>query len=496
MFGAILVAHVSFRNELPRFRQPNEWSRLYLTLAIAEEGRFAVDTQVERYGPLEDLARHDGRFYSDKPPGSALLMAPVAWLLRRTVLPEASGGAPMLVALRMLCVTLPALAFWFATRRTFAELAGSADRGLAVTVAGALGTSFFVYATNLFGHVQAAILAFAGFLAIRSAARASGAAEGRLALAGLCLGVALATDAILLLAVPLLALYAILCRPTGRLRSATALLAGALPPAAFLAAYNHACFGSPWSAGALHLVDPGYREAYARGILGVQAPDLRGLLELTLLPRRGLLWLSPVMLLAPLGLLRLAARPGRRAEALAAAGAALAVLLFATTTVDWTAGWSFGSRYLVPAIPFLLVGVAASLRAVRASSALSVAFRALACVGLATTGLAAATFPHFPPELESPVFQLALPFVWHGVTMPGLLLPQGAGLAFTAALVASGAYVLLLSWPREEARSGRAAGAAAALAAALFLAMAILSPRASSELHHRALGLVAHLLGR
>ena len=35
--------------------------------------------------------------------------------------------------------------------------------------------------------------------------------------------------------------------------------------------------------------------------------------------------------------------------------------VFAMTTVDWRGGWSVSVRYLVPAIPFLLEGVAAAI---------------------------------------------------------------------------------------------------------------------------------------
>ena len=61
VFALLALAHVWFANELPHFRQPNGWSRLYLALAIAEEGGFAVDAQVARHGRIEDLATHAGR---------------------------------------------------------------------------------------------------------------------------------------------------------------------------------------------------------------------------------------------------------------------------------------------------------------------------------------------------------------------------------------------------------------------------------------------------
>ena len=358
VFGGLLLAHVCLRNEFERFRQPNACSRLYLALALAEQGRFDVSDQVARYGPIEDLAQYEGRFYSDKPPGSSMLMAPVAFLLRRTILPVGQDPMPMLVALRLLCVSVPAVLFWFLTRSYWYALAGGVERGLAVILAGGLGSIFFIYATELFAHAQAAVLAFAGFLAIGSASRlAAGDRRGeslRIALAGLCLGWALITDYVLLLAVPVLAVYAVVCRPQGRARRLVALAAGALPPALVVGLYNDACFGSPLSVGFHHLAYPRYREGYASGLLGIHAPDLRGLLEITLLPRRGLAYLSPVLLLAPLGFWRAMGR-GIRAEAVAAIGATLAILVFAVNLKLLPVGGRIALDHEVPRLTGFLV---------------------------------------------------------------------------------------------------------------------------------------------
>lgn len=495
VFAGLLLAHAWFSNELPRFRQPNAWSRLYLALAIAEEGRFTVDTQVARYGRVEDLATRDGHWYSDKAPGVSLLLAPIALVLRHTLLPVASDPTAMLIALRLLGVSLPAVLFWAATRSLWAEAAGGPRRGLAVIVAGALGTPFFAYATTLFSHAVAGMLAFAGFALVRSAARLDAAraraARARIAAAGLALGAALASDYVLLLAVPVLSLYAILCRPDGRLGRAAALAAGALAPAAFTLAYHQICFGSPLAVGFHFHADPAYRAGYAGGLLGIQWPEPRALLELTLLPRRGLFYYAPVLLLAPLGWARAWRRPGARAETLAAAATVAAILLFAITTVDWTGGWSFGPRYLVPAIPFLLTGVAAAIRDAAPASAVAIAFRALACVGLVATALGAASFPFFPREFESPLWQLALPLLLEGHRMPSLV---ASGLLPFAALVAGAcAFVVLAPW--RPAKAG-ASVAALAGAVAVLLAMAATAPPATGDLHRAALAMVFQAIGR
>lgn len=497
VFGALLLAHVWFVNELPNFRQPNTFSRLYLTLAMVEQGSFVVDDQLARYGPIEDLAQYAGHHYSDKPPGSSLLLAPIAWMLRHTFLPISTDPRPMLVALRLLGVSLPAVLFWFLTRRYWYELAGGTERGLAVILVAALGTPFFVYATQLFSHAMAALLAFAGFLAIRSAAQRAGGEDQRIVLAGLCLGLALVSDFVLLLAVPVLAIYAVLCRRERRGRRLVALAGGALLPAVFLGVYDQVCFGSPWSIGAHHLVDPGYRERYARGFYGIQAPDAWGLLEITLLPRRGLVYLSPVLLLAPFGLWRAWRLSERRAEALAAAAAAGAILLFATTTVDWTGGWGVGCRYLVPAIPFLWVGVASAVRDAPAASPTSVLFRGLACVGFVTIGLAAASFPYFPPEFESPTWQLAWPLLVHGQIMPSLLGGTGAAAAllpFAILLVGAMLFVLVRAWPRTSGRDDAALLLAVVLAVGVLWAMRSAAPPVTSDLQGRALALVLQIL--
>jgi hypothetical protein len=495
VFTGLLLAHVWFANELPRFRQPNTWSRLYLALAIAEDGRFAIDAQVARHGRVEDLAIRDGHWYSDKAPGVAFLIAPLAFALRPVLPPLADDPTALPIALRLLGVSLPVVLFWLATAALWKELAGSARRGLAVIVVGALGTPFFVYATTLFPHALAGLLAFAGFALVRSASRLGERERGgvrlRVAAAGLAIGAAFASDYVVLLAVPVLALYAVLCRPDGRAERALALAVGALAPALLLGVYHHVCFGSPFSIGSHHLADPAYRDAYARGWLGVQWPDPRALLELTLLPRRGLFFYAPVLLLAPLGWARAWRRPAERPETIAAIATVAAILLFSITTVDWSGGWSFGPRYLVPAIPFLLTGVAAAIRDAGPASPVSIAFRALACVGLVTTALGAASFPFFPREFESPLGQLALPLLLEGHRMPSLV---ADGLLPFATLVAGAcAFVVLAPW--RGARLGASVGALA-LAGVVLLAMVLTAPPATGDLHRAALAMVFQAIGR
>lgn len=89
-------------------------------------------------------------------------------------------------------------------------------------------------------------------------------------------------------------------------------------------------------------------------------PFFTGLLRLTLLPNKGLLWYAPVTVLAVPGVLLLRRRDARLALALAASALALLFASSAWWAWDGQAGW--GPRLVLPALPSLavLAGVALS----------------------------------------------------------------------------------------------------------------------------------------
>jgi hypothetical protein len=104
-------------------------------------------------------------------------------------------------------------------------------------------------------------------------------------------------------------------------------------------------------------------------------PFFTGLLRLTILPNKGLLWYAPFVALAPPGFLALCRRDARLAVALAASALALLVASSAWWAWDGQAGW--GPRLVLPALPCLVVlaGVALARggRLRRAAGAVAIA---------------------------------------------------------------------------------------------------------------------------
>ena len=131
-------------------------------------------------------------------------------------------------------------------------------------------------------------------------------------------------------------------------------LAGAVPPAIALGAYDWAAFGSPFHVSYRYVANA-YTEEQHHGFFGIGVPTLGGLKDV-LFGTRGLLYFSPVLVAAAAGLWLLWRR-GPRAEALLAA---VVVILFILVNAGYFlvyGGGTPGPRFLAPALPFFALGL-------------------------------------------------------------------------------------------------------------------------------------------
>jgi hypothetical protein len=133
--------------------------------------------------------------------------------------------------------------------------------------------------------------------------------------------------------------------------------AGALPPLVLLGAYHWAAFGSPFHTSYRYVANE-YAREQSSGLLGVHAPRAHGFHEV-LTGDRGLLWSSPVLVAAAAGLVLLARR--HRAEALVAGAVGLTFLAANCGYFLPYGGISPGPRFLVPALPFVALGLGPAL---------------------------------------------------------------------------------------------------------------------------------------
>ncbi len=357
------------------FVPPVSWngnSRFDLTRALVEEGGVRIDSFHRNTG---DKAEHGGHVYTDKAPGVSLLGAPAyAIFLATTTL---TGQPPPAITVEparrgavfeyvtanrsfsrgIYVVTLTAVGLWsalggavlfgFLRART-----GSPARALALTAACAIGSPILPYSTMLYGHATAAAqlwLALALLVPWRP-----GDPEPllrRVALAGLLCGLATLCEYPAAGGAALLGLFVLLRK--GR-RAAAAFLLGATPAAAVLLGYHAAAFGGPLSTGYAHVQSPLFAGQQS-GFFGIGWPRPGVVISLLFGRLRGLFWVAPVLLLAAIGLPRLV----RTTRLWPAAALPAFFLLVNGGYYMWWGGSAYGPRHLLPALPFLTLGLLA-----------------------------------------------------------------------------------------------------------------------------------------
>ena len=342
------------------FYQGGGWnanSRFALVRSLVEKGRLDINRYHQSTG---DLARRGDNYYCDKAPGASWLGVPPYAALYLASGEKRPG--PVLLAAALYAVTLwsvgiPSALGVVMLFRLLGALGLSATASALTAVAYGLATMAFPFATLYYGHQLAASLLVAAF-ALLAACRLGGAdpPARRLFGVGLLLGFAVAVEYPVALAAAILGLYACaFVRPFSRL---VWLAAGAAGPGLLLAAYHTAAFGGPFTVAYSFSTLP---DRHMGAFMGITAVDWNVVRLLLFDDYRGLFFSCPWLLLAFPGAVRMLALPRLRAEAVVCIASAASFLWLNASLVDWHGGWMMGPRYLVTAVPFLVVLSAALL---------------------------------------------------------------------------------------------------------------------------------------
>ena len=330
-----------------------------------------------------DLVRTDGHFYAAKGPALDFWSAPWYLLLHslgavphdRNVgmgYPDAMVGVPLraIWQIGLWAVVLPAFVLLLLVRRVANDV--EAGTGTAVAVIVGLGTLVLPFSTLLFAHVPAAMLTFAAF-ALLFERRSPFAA-------GVCAGLAAATDFPFAIPAVLIGVYAWRRLP----RYAGGGVVGLLPVWVF----GIWAFGTPFKLGYSGTAGQGAGGWQSTGFFGQTKPSFHILVSL-LLGQRGLLVVTPIVAAGAVGLVLLWRR-GLRREVMLIAALCVVELIWNSArhpTEFALGGWVPGPRFLIPIIPFLCLGLAPLLR----RAPLTVG--ALAAISIATMAIATSAEP-------------------------------------------------------------------------------------------------------
>ena len=372
--GLFVIACLAFGLIFSGVGNGNTVPRIATTLAMVEHGSLYID----EFAPFtDDKGAAHGHYISDKAPGMSLLALPAVgaavkalhWLKSDVLwiaVDTGSGRSALTADLHWVQ--------WIATLSTSglltalavvvlfraALLLGVSEKGaLFAAMIYGFATPTWGWATTFFSHAACGAFLVFGFWAIVAATTCRSTSDQWTTQRSLWWGVSsgfLLGGAILL---ELTSAPAVLCIALyGVWRSlrvtpfrtaplaAGAVLGGSIAGAPFML-HNLVLFGDPFSVGYSHSIAPPGFESVAFTV-----PSLTVAVQLLFGGGRGLLWLSPILLLIPLSWLAMW-RAGARSTVILCVTVFVAFLLINAAYVNWYAGASTGPRYIVPALPFL-----------------------------------------------------------------------------------------------------------------------------------------------
>jgi hypothetical protein len=466
--AAILLVGLSYATLIQSF----SWNQTshYDLIRSLNVGRTTIDSYQENTG---DKAKYKGHYYSARAPGLALVALPFYDALNLVgaeswtdshVAPPNRPGDEMIYLIGLWANVLPGLLLALLVWRV-------ADRfepgyGAAAAVALGLGTMVLPLSTLLFSHVFAAFLGFGAF-ALMVRERDNGPPSAMLlGLAGLAMGYAVASEYPLFFVAAVLGCYLLSRRdaltPPLIVRRAGAYIAGGIVGIVPLLLYNHYAFGS-WT----HLAYSSIPRQQ-KGFFGISLPSLKVMATL-LLDSRGLLTISPILVLGALGTALLYKR-GKRAEALTIVGVCVCYIGYNSGYYLPFGGGFEGPRFLATMLPFLAFPVALALKRWPGPTI------ALAAVSIATTVTATITHPLVGYETETVVWAR---YLREGFFQPTIASAYGLGRGWGGIwpfLLAAGGGVVLAAWATPRLRLSNATLGYGLLALVGWCLFAMLAP--------------------
>ena len=317
----------------------NQNAHFDLTRALVERQTFHIDGYRVNTGDIGwSNVSGEWHAYSNKPPGLPFLAAVpyfAIYHLERALHVPLDSWLWMTVNVYVLTLLVVAtcgagiavLLFRWARRHA------APSHAVLVALIGAFGTIVLPYSTMFFSPVPAAFFLLLAFCVLEERPVLAGAAAG---IAGLCFYIC----------IPAAAVLAVAAR-----RKAWRFIVAGLPFGALLAWYHTVCFGAPWRT-SLETAQNFTERGLLLGLFRTY-PTRPALWGLTFSEYRGLFFVSPVLLLAIVGLWRM-----RRRDAVIVLAVFAIFLLMVASFNGWEGGSSFGPRHILPAIPFLVLPLA------------------------------------------------------------------------------------------------------------------------------------------
>ncbi|NTV23476.1 MAG: hypothetical protein HGA85_03815 [Nanoarchaeota archaeon] len=340
---------------------------LDMTHAIVDEGRLAIDTF---HTNTDDKAFYDGHYYSLAAPGLSLLSIPpylvfkalyvfmparleesINSKVRENYIGNGRFAADdpflkinlaqfMLSSFFIMIFTGPILAglFGILMYRLIGRVTGDEKIRTFLALVSVLGTPVFFYSTVHHAHVATAFFAVLAFYLLYTD-------SPNHILAGLSTGLILFFN----FALPFVALgLGIYALQKLKIKELIFFGGAAAMPVLLLLFFNFLMFSDPLSFPHQHSFGSVMTSYHEGGFAGITFPSMAALWGLSFSQFRGVFFYTPLLLIGLIGLFRL-----KRPEATSISVIFFGTLLFFAAFKGWNGAWSFGPRFLIPALSLL-----------------------------------------------------------------------------------------------------------------------------------------------
>jgi hypothetical protein len=340
-----------------RVRTMDEVSADFQAESLARHASTAIPEAVDAkmfYGTFDRF----GQPQSPYPPGQALALLPwyAAGQLAARFLPGAGAGTHDVISDFLLT---GGSAFFSATTVALVLvifLQQGIDPKISLAAAGilALATPVAAYSGWLFSEPLATALLVGAACILFSEIPETPIPVWRALSSGALLGAAVWVRPTHVIAVPVFLAAVLLRNQKKQWSAAAAIAAGSGIGVLLLLLRNAYLHGSVFEFGYPVAAESG------KALNTFQTPLFTGLLGFLLSPGKSIFLFSPPILLAMIGLPRLWRRD--RGLAVVAAATPIVYLLFFATYTQWEGGYSYGPRYLVPALALLALAIGTALQ--------------------------------------------------------------------------------------------------------------------------------------
>ena len=372
----------------PHGGSANELTRWATAVSLVEKSSFEITWTEALIGVNVDTARVGDKTYSNKPPGTAVLAAPVYALTRLFIgAPDASNIRISWFVMRLFLSTLPLLilGIWLYNR-------DSDEISLAALL---FATPMFVYSLLFFSHVLVAVLIYFAFRLLYDTERIF---LRNCIVAGFLCGFAVTCEFPAIVPVAIFGIGLIFAdrRNENLWQNVFFFALGGAPFAILLLVYNYSVFGSLFALSYAYESFPEWAEVAGQGVFGIGFPTLSNIYLLLFSPSRGIFFFAPLLFLPMIALVTSRERKTWR-HRIKIVTIVVSILVMCGHGAAH-GGWAFGARYLVFILPLMLDsffdGEIFEFSNVWQGALFTISF--LLCT------IPALTFPFAPPEFAYP----------------------------------------------------------------------------------------------